>query len=92
MGMKMILAAGNFYLDTIVVRDYPDGASQQRNFTEKVVDWEGAGDWVTSMIIHGLCERGLLSVKEITKEAITEVLQEAPKVASRSVGYLSARE
>ena len=58
---------------------------------EKVVDWEGAGDWTTSMIIHGLCQRGILSVKEMTKETITEVLQEAQKVASRSVGYLSSK-
>jgi len=58
---------------------------------EKVVDWEGAGDWTTSMLIHGLCERGILSVMEMTRENITEVLQEAQKVASRSVGFMGSK-
>lgn len=57
----------------------------------KVVDWEGAGDWTTSMLIHGLCRRGILSVRDMTAEALTEILQEAQGVASRSVGYLGSK-
>ena len=48
--MKTCLLSGNFALDTIVTRDYPDGFILGKNnkFTETVVtecvNWEGAGD------------------------------------------------
>lgn len=57
----------------------------------EVVDWEGAGDWTTSILIHGLCRRGILSVRDITAESLTEILQEAQAIASRSVGYLGSK-
>lgn len=58
---------------------------------DKVADWEGAGDWTSSMFIHGLCQRGILSVRDMSEESVREVLQEAQKVASRSVGYLGSK-
>lgn len=58
---------------------------------QKVVDWEGAGDWTTSMLIHGLCQRGILSVRDMTRENISEILQESQKVASSSVEYLGSK-
>lgn len=58
---------------------------------EKVIDWEGAGDWTTSMLIHGLCQRGILSVRDMTGSAITEILLEAQRVAARSVEYLGSK-
>ena len=58
---------------------------------EHVADWEGAGDWTTSMLIHGLCARGILSVDAMTRGNITEVLQNAQEVASRSVAYLGSK-
>lgn len=58
---------------------------------DKVVDWEGAGDWTSSVLIHGLCQSGLLSVKDLTVEGLIEILQEAQAIASRSVGYLGSK-
>ena len=43
------------------------------------------------MLIHGLCRRGILSVRDMTVETLTEILQEAQGVASRSVGYLGSK-
>lgn len=66
--MKTCLLSGNFALDTIVTRDYPDGFILGKNnkFTETVVtecvDWEGAGDWTTSQFIACLCERDLVGL------------------------------
>jgi len=58
---------------------------------EKVVDWEGAGDWTTSMLIHGLCQRGILSISDMTRENLSEILQEAQQVASLSVGFYGSK-
>lgn len=58
---------------------------------DNVVDWEGAGDWTTSAFIAELCRGGHLKVSELTDEIVRTALEEAQKVASRSVSFLSSK-
>lgn len=58
---------------------------------ENVVDWEGAGDWITSQFIACLCEKDILSIPQMTVEAIRECLEIACETASRSVSYLGSK-
>ena len=58
---------------------------------DNVVDWEGAGDWTTSQFIACLCERGILSILQMTVEAVRECLEIACETASRSVSYLTSK-
>lgn len=58
---------------------------------ENVVDWEGAGDWLTSQLIASLAERGLHSVDGMTEENVRECLKEASRTASCSVSYMSSK-
>lgn len=58
---------------------------------ENVVDWEGAGDWTTSQFIACLCEKDILSIPQMTVEAIRECLEIACETASRSVSYLGSK-
>ena len=41
--MKKILTAGIYFLDTIVVRDYPEGPQKQRTFNETIALEEVGG-------------------------------------------------
>ena len=58
---------------------------------DNVVDWEGAGDWTTSQFIACLCERDILSVAQMSMDAVKECLEKACKTASRSVSYLGSK-
>ena len=58
---------------------------------ENFVDWEGAGDWTTSQFIACLCERNILSIQQMTAEAIHECLEIACETASHSVSYLGSK-
>ena len=58
---------------------------------DNVVDWEGAGDWTTSQFIATLCERDILSIPQMTVEAVRECLEIACKTASCSVSYLTSK-
>ena len=58
---------------------------------ENVIDWEGAGDWTTSQFIACLCKKDMLSVAQMTTEAIKECLEIASATASRSVSYLGSK-
>ena len=58
---------------------------------EKVVDWEGAGDWTTSAFIDALGKSGSLSMASLTEDRVKDALMEAQKVASRSVGYMAPK-
>jgi sugar/nucleoside kinase (ribokinase family) len=58
---------------------------------DNVVDWEGAGDWTTSQFIACLCERNILSISQMTLEAVRECLAIACETASRSVSYLGSK-
>ena len=58
---------------------------------ENVVDWEGAGDWLTSKFIALLCENNLLKVSSFTEDAIRDLLAEASKTAAQSVSFMSSK-
>ena len=58
---------------------------------DHVVDWEGAGDWLTSQLIASLCENNWLSVAKMTEENVRESLKVAARTASRSVSYMSSK-
>lgn len=58
---------------------------------DKVVDWEGAGDWTTAVFIKELCSRDILSVNRMTDDDIRLCLTEAQRVASRSVGFMGSK-
>lgn len=58
---------------------------------ENVVDWEGAGDWLTSQFIACLCENDLLSINKMTIENIRACLEKASETASRSVSFISSK-
>ena len=100
--MKTCLLSGNFALDTIVTRNYPNGfiVGKSNKFTEtkvasvpndNVVDWEGAGDWTTSQFIACLCERDILSISQMTTDSVRECLEIACTTASRSVSHLGSK-
>ena len=56
---------------------------------EKVVDWEGAGDWTTSAFIN--CLAGVESFQSLNADKVREFLTEAQRTASKSVAYLSSK-
>lgn len=58
---------------------------------EKVIDWEGAGDWTSSVFIDALGRRNALNISSISEDTVREALQEAQKAASLSVGFLSSK-
>ena len=58
---------------------------------DNVVDWEGAGDWTTSQFIACLCERGILSISQMTADSVRECLENACTSASRSVSFLGSK-
>lgn len=55
------------------------------------VDWEGAGDWTTSVILAELCKRNITSIAQLTEEEVTDILQKAATIASRSVSYMTSK-
>ena len=56
-----------------------------------VIDWEGAGDWTSSQFLACLCERDLLSVSQMTTDAVRECLEIASETASRSLSFLGSK-
>ena len=54
-------------------------------------DYEGAGDWTSSVLISALCGMNLLKVKNMTEDAITEALMMAQAIASYSVGFVGSK-
>ena len=55
------------------------------------VDYEGAGDWTSSLLIAALCAKGMLKVKDMTEDAVKEVLTMAQTMASYSVGFYGSK-
>lgn len=55
------------------------------------VDWEGAGDWTTSVILSELCKRGITSVAQLTEEDAKDILMKAATIASESVSYMTSK-
>jgi len=58
---------------------------------EKVVDWEGAGDWTSATFIDFLCRNGCPAVKDMTEDLVRKGLEEAQAYASKSVGFLGSK-
>lgn len=58
---------------------------------DNVVDWEGAGDWTTSAFIAELCKGGHLDFSGLNEDIVRSALEEAQKIASKSVSFLSSK-
>ncbi len=56
-----------------------------------VVDWEGAGDWTTSVFIAELCKSGKRSIADLTEADVRAFLNTAAAIASRSVGFMGSK-
>ena len=54
------------------------------------VDWEGAGDWTTSVILAELCKQNKLDVTHLTVGEVAAILHTAATVASKSVSYMTS--
>lgn len=55
---------------------------------DNVVDWEGAGDWISATFIHELGKRGEYKIENLTQEIVTDCLMVSQIQAARSVQYL----
>ena len=58
---------------------------------DNVQDWEGAGDWTTATFIHQLSLRGISRMDQLTADVVADCLNEAQKVASKSVSYIGSK-
>jgi len=77
-GLQFKLGGGKWIkLDPIMNPDYKD--------------YEGAGDWTSSTLIAAFCSKGMLKVKDMTEEAVKEVLMMAQMMASYSVGFIGSK-
>ena len=56
-----------------------------------VVDWEGAGDWTSSVFLAELCKLNKLNIGQLTSEEVRKVLETAATTASRSVSYMGSK-
>lgn len=56
-----------------------------------VVDWEGAGDWTSSVFLAELCKLNKLNIAQLTSEEVRKVLETAAATASRSVSYMGSK-
>ena len=58
---------------------------------DHMVDWEGAGDWTSSVIIAELCKQNKLDIAQFTDKDICQVLEAAAATASCSVSYMGSK-
>ena len=58
---------------------------------DHVVDWEGAGDWTTSVILAELCKADKTDIALLTEGDVRQVLETAASTASRSVSYMGSK-
>ena len=58
---------------------------------DNVQDWEGAGDWTTATFIHQLSLRGISRMDQLAADVVADCLNEAQKVASKSVSYIGSK-
>ena len=56
-----------------------------------VVDWEGAGDWTSSVFLAELCKQNKLNIAQLTEQVVRKVLETAAATASRSVSYMGSK-
>lgn len=59
---------------------------------DNVVDWEGAGDWTTSQFIACLCERGILSIAQMTTDSVRSAWKLPARQLHARFRILVARE
>lgn len=58
---------------------------------DHVVDWEGAGDWTSSVFLAELCIMNKLNMAQLTKQDVRKVLETAAAFASKSVSYMGSK-
>ncbi len=58
---------------------------------DKVVDWEGAGDWTSSVFLAELCKMNKLNIAQLTEQDVRKVLETAAAFASKSVSYMGSK-
>lgn len=56
-----------------------------------VVDWEGAGDWTSSVFLAELCRLNKLNIAQLTEQVVRKILETAAATASRSVSYMGSK-
>ena len=56
-----------------------------------VVDWEGAGDWTSSVFLAELCKLNKLNIAQLTEQVVRKVLEKAAATASRSVSFMGSK-
>lgn len=56
-----------------------------------VVDWEGAGDWTSSVFLAELCRLNKLNIAQLTEQVVRKVLEKAAATASRSVSFMGSK-
>lgn len=56
-----------------------------------VVDWEGAGDWTSSVFLAELCKLNKLNIAQLTEQDVRKVLETAAVIASRSVSFMGSK-
>lgn len=56
-----------------------------------VVDWEGAGDWTSSVFLAELCKLNKLNIAQLTEQDVRKVLETAAATASRSVSFMGSK-
>ena len=58
---------------------------------DHVVDWEGAGDWTSSVFLAELCKMDKLNIAQLTEQDARKVLETAAVIASRSVNFMGSK-
>lgn len=58
---------------------------------DNVVDWEGAGDWTTSVFIAALLKGTTQDIRTISEDVVKEILIEAQIIASESISYMGSK-
>lgn len=58
---------------------------------DHVVDWEGAGDWTSSVFLAECCKAGKLCVADMTGKDVCQFLETAAAFASKSVSYMGSK-
>ena len=58
---------------------------------DQVVDWEGAGDWTTSVFLAKICEVDQPNIAQLTEEDVRKILDAAAATAARSVSFMGSK-
>ena len=58
---------------------------------DHVVDWEGAGDWTSSVFLAELCKADKTDIARLTEDDVRKALEAAAATASRSVSFMGSK-